>query len=70
MLYMYICSVLVTIGTYPYVTSCNCSAGAVCTGLGIPPRCVRNVYGVFKAYTTRVGKGVFPTELDNVNLIT
>ena len=60
---------LVTIGTYPYVTSCNCSAGVVCTGLGIPPSCVRNVYGVFKAYTTRVGKGAFPTELDNVSWI-
>jgi len=60
---------LVTIGTYPYVTSCNCSAGVVCTGLGIPPRLVRHVYGVFKAYTTRVGKGAFPTELDNVRLV-
>ncbi|XP_065883297.1 adenylosuccinate synthetase isozyme 2-like [Dysidea avara] len=53
------------LGTYPYVTSCNCSAGVVCTGLGIPPRLVKHVYGVFKAYTTRVGKGAFPTELDN-----
>ena len=58
---------LVTIGTYPYVTACNCSSGAVCTGLGIPPSSVRNVYGVFKAYTTRVGKGAFPTELNNVS---
>ena len=60
---------LVTIGTYPYVTSCSCLAGAVCTGLGVPPRCVR-VYGVFKAYTTHVGKGAFPTELDNVSVST
>ena len=59
-----------TIGTYPYVTSCNCSAGVVCTGLGIPPRLVKHVYGVFKAYTTRVGKGAFPTELDDVRYIT
>ena len=51
------------------MTSCNCSAGVVCTGLGIPPNSVRNVYGVFKAYTTRVGKGAFPTELNNVSLI-
>ena len=53
----------------PYVTSCNCSAGVVCTGLGIPPSCVKNVYGVFKAYTTRVGKGAFLTELNNVSWI-
>ncbi|XP_064404044.1 adenylosuccinate synthetase isozyme 1-like [Halichondria panicea] len=52
-------------GTYPYVTSSNCTAGCVCTGLGIPPRNVNTVYGVFKAYTTRVGAGAFPTELNN-----
>jgi adenylosuccinate synthase len=52
-------------GTYPMVTSSNCSIGAVCTGLGIPPRYIGDVYGVVKAYTTRVGKGCFPTELDN-----
>lgn len=52
-------------GTYPYVTSSNCTAGCVCTGLGIPPRDVQRVYGVFKAYTTRVGEGAFPTELKN-----
>ncbi|UXI16454.1 DNA polymerase epsilon subunit 2 [Sarcoptes scabiei] len=50
-------------GTYPYVTSSNCSVGGVCTGLGIPPRFVGDVYGVFKAYCTRVGDGPFPTEL-------
>ncbi len=56
-------------GTYPYVTSSNCTAGCVCTGLGIPPRNVNTVYGVFKAYTTRVGAGAFPTELNNVSII-
>merc|ERR1712223_1267839 len=49
-------------GTYPYVTSSNCSIGGVCTGLGIPPRFIGDVYGVVKAYTTRVGDGPFPTE--------
>lgn len=49
-------------GTYPYVTSSNCSIGGVCTGLGIPPRLIGDVYGVVKAYTTRVGDGPFPTE--------
>lgn len=52
-------------GTYPYVTSSNCSIGGVCTGLGIPPRCIGEVYGVVKAYTTRVGVGAFPTELSD-----
>ncbi|ODQ64862.1 Adenylosuccinate synthetase [Nadsonia fulvescens var. elongata DSM 6958] len=49
-------------GTYPYVTSSNTSIGGVCTGLGIPPQKIRNIYGVVKAYTTRVGAGPFPTE--------
>eukprot|EP00045_Choanoeca_perplexa_P005420 m.45866 g.45866 ORF g.45866 m.45866 type:complete len:438 (+) comp13109_c0_seq1:64-1377(+) len=49
-------------GTYPYVTSSSCSVGGVCTGLGIPPQRVGDVYGVVKAYTTRVGDGAFPTE--------
>lgn len=49
-------------GTYPFVTSSNCSIGGVCTGLGIPPKNVGSVYGVVKAYTTRVGVGPFPTE--------
>ena len=53
-------------GTYPYVTSSNCSIGGVCTGLGIPPRFIGDVYGVVKAYTTRVGDGPFPTEQLNV----
>jgi len=52
-------------GTYPYVTSSNCSIGGVLTGLGIPPSRVGQVYGVVKAYTTRVGAGAFPTEQDN-----
>ncbi|CAL4115401.1 unnamed protein product, partial [Meganyctiphanes norvegica] len=52
-------------GTYPFVTSSNCSVGGVCTGLGIPPKYVGDVYGVVKAYTTRVGVGAFPTELLN-----
>ncbi len=53
-------------GTYPYVTSSNCSIGGVCTGLGLPPKYIGDIYGVVKAYTTRVGDGVFPTELKNV----
>merc|ERR1712004_890628 len=52
-------------GTYPYVTSSNCSIGGVCTGLGIPPYYIGDVYGVVKAYTTRVGDGPFPTEQEN-----
>ncbi|TRY96271.1 hypothetical protein DNTS_001503 [Danionella cerebrum] len=49
-------------GTYPFVTSSNCTVGGVCTGLGIPPANIGEVYGVSKAYTTRVGIGAFPTE--------
>jgi len=52
-------------GTYPYVTSSNPSTGGVCTGLGVPPQRITDVLGVSKAYTTRVGEGPFPTELDN-----
>lgn len=52
-------------GTYPYVTSSNCSIGGVCTGLGIPPFYIGEVNGVVKAYTTRVGVGAFPTELND-----
>lgn len=52
-------------GTYPFVTSSNCTAGGVCTGLGMPPRAIDIVVGVVKAYTTRVGQGPFPTELHN-----
>lgn len=50
-------------GTYPYVTSSNCTAGGVCTGLGLPPSSIGEIIGVVKAYTTRVGAGPFPTEL-------
>lgn len=50
-------------GTYPYVTSSNCTVGGVFTGLGLSFEKVGRVYGVVKAYTTRVGQGPFPTEL-------
>ncbi|MCD5969070.1 adenylosuccinate synthase [Riemerella anatipestifer] len=52
-------------GTYPYVTSSSPSTGGVCTGAGVPPTALKNLIGVAKAYTTRVGNGPFPTELDN-----
>lgn len=52
-------------GTYPYVTSSNPIAGGVCTGAGIGPVFIDEVYGVLKAYTSRVGSGPFPTEQDN-----
>ena len=52
-------------GTYPYVTSSNTTAGGVASGSGIGPRMITNAVGIAKAYTTRVGKGPFPTELDN-----
>ena len=50
-------------GTYPFVTSSNTTAGGACTGAGVSPKYIDNVYGVVKAYTTRVGEGPFPTEL-------
>ncbi|WP_177735862.1 adenylosuccinate synthase [Flavobacterium inviolabile] len=50
-------------GTYPFVTSSNTTAAGACTGLGIAPNKVKDVFGIFKAYTTRVGSGPFPTEL-------
>ncbi len=50
-------------GSYPYVTSSNTLAANACLGLGVSPRYVKDVYGVFKAYMTRVGSGPFPTEL-------
>jgi adenylosuccinate synthase len=52
-------------GTYPYVTSSNPSAGGVCIGSGVGPSKIQEVIGVAKAYTTRVGDGPFPTELQN-----
>ncbi len=51
-------------GTYPFVTSSNPTSGGACTGLGIPPSAVNSIVGVVKAYTTRVGNGPFPTELN------
>ncbi|MBV8518738.1 MAG: adenylosuccinate synthase [Acidobacteria bacterium] len=54
-------------GTYPYVTSSNCSVGGVCTGLGVAPKHIHHVIGVVKAYTTRVGGGAFPTELHDAH---
>ena len=50
-------------GTYPYVTSSNTVSGAVCVGAGIGPKLIDRIVGVSKAYTTRVGRGPFPTEL-------
>jgi adenylosuccinate synthase len=52
----------VDFGTYPFVTSSNTTAAGACTGLGIAPNRIKEVYGIFKAYTTRVGSGPFPTE--------
>ncbi len=57
----------VDFGTYPYVTSSNPTSGGGCTGTGIPPTKVSSVFGIVKAYTTRVGLGPFPTELDEEN---
>ncbi|GAB4160682.1 MAG: adenylosuccinate synthase [Winogradskyella sp.] len=50
-------------GTYPFVTSSNTTAAGACTGLGVAPNQIGDVFGIFKAYTTRVGSGPFPTEL-------
>ncbi|PQJ16985.1 MULTISPECIES: adenylosuccinate synthase [Nonlabens] len=50
-------------GTYPFVTSSNTTAAGACTGLGVAPNRIGEVFGIFKAYTTRVGSGPFPTEL-------
>ena len=54
-------------GTYPFVTSSNATSGGACTGSGIPPNRVDKVIAVIKAYTTRVGEGPFPTELDDAD---
>jgi adenylosuccinate synthase len=51
-------------GTYPFVTSSNTVTGGVCTGVGIGPQNIHQIIGISKAYTTRVGSGPFPTELD------
>ena len=50
-------------GTFPFTTSSNCSVGGALTGTGLPPRCLGEILGVFKAYCTRVGNGPFPSEL-------
>lgn len=55
----------VDFGSYPYVTSSNTIVAAACTGLGIAPQKINKVFGIFKAYCTRVGSGPFPTELFN-----
>jgi adenylosuccinate synthase len=52
-------------GSYPFVTSSNTTASGVCTGLGVSPRKVGDVFGIVKAYCTRVGSGPFPTELND-----
>ncbi|HBH07558.1 MAG TPA: adenylosuccinate synthase [Flavobacteriales bacterium] len=52
-------------GSYPYVTSSNTICAGSCTGLGVPPSKIGDVFGIFKAYCTRVGSGPFPTELFN-----
>lgn len=52
-------------GSYPFVTSSNTVCAGACTGLGIAPNTIGKVFGIFKAYCTRVGSGPFPTELDN-----
>ncbi|HEX3109155.1 MAG TPA: adenylosuccinate synthase, partial [Thermoanaerobaculia bacterium] len=54
-------------GTYPFVTSSNTVVGGICTGLGVAPKHIHKVIGVVKAYTTRVGGGAFPTELEDVH---
>ena len=50
-------------GTYPFVSSSNTTSGGVCTGLGVAPNTIDQVFGIFKAYSTRVGSGPFPVEL-------
>jgi adenylosuccinate synthase len=55
----------VDFGSYPFVTSSNTISAGACTGLGIPPKSIGEVFGIFKAYCTRVGSGPFPTELND-----
>ena len=52
-------------GTYPFVTSSSIVSGGICTGLGIPPKAISGIIGIAKSYTTRVGAGPFPSELEN-----
>src|ERR1700692_2974244 len=54
-------------GTYPYVTSSSAISGGATTGLGVPPTKIKNVLGISKAYTTRVGGGPFPTEMPDLD---
>jgi len=54
-------------GTYPFVTSSTTTAAGACTGLGLSPKKIKDVFGIFKAYVTRVGSGPFPTELFDKN---
>ena len=56
----------ISAGSYPYVTSSTCTAGGVCTGLGIPPRDVKRVHGAIMAYATKIGQGPFPTEMKDL----
>lgn len=55
----------VDFGSYPFVTSSNTISAGACTGLGIPPNRIKEIFGIFKAYCTRVGSGPFPTELND-----
>ncbi|MGO1245479.1 MAG: adenylosuccinate synthase [Sphingobacterium sp.] len=55
----------VDFGSYPFVTSSNTTTAGACTGLGVAPNTIGSVYGIFKAYATRVGGGPFPTELED-----
>jgi adenylosuccinate synthase len=55
----------VDFGSYPFVTSSNTITAGVCSGLGVSPHRIGKIYGIFKAYCTRVGSGPFPTELDD-----
>ena len=55
----------VDFGTYPFVTSSTTITAGVCSGLGMPPQSIGRIFGIFKAYCTRVGSGPFPTELHN-----
>lgn len=57
----------VDFGTYPYVTSSNATAGGACTGTGVGPTKISSTIGIIKAYTTRVGEGPFPTQLDGID---
>jgi adenylosuccinate synthase len=58
------CMLDIDYGTFPYVTSSSTTVGGVCTGLGVPPQEGKTTIGIMKAYTTRVGGGPFPTEIE------